>query len=222
VLASEGLISLGIDRNWSFERQFVRLNQVAVHAYDGCTNTTYLLEDAQTALRYRDPRWLMSSLVRTADYHWFFRGRRRHFRQFVGTDEFAYRDTGSATVRFASVMAAIAGRVFLKIDVEGAEFAILGGLVEQASRTTGLAIEFHDCDDHLEEIVDFVQRYPLTLIHTHANSYSKLSPRGTPDALELTFSSTAPRSHRPATLPHPLDAPNNGINEIPLRFTQVV
>jgi hypothetical protein len=219
VLASDGLISIGIDRNWKFERQFFRLKPVPVHAYDGCTNTAYMLQDTRIALRYCNPRWLMASVVRTLDYHWFFRGARRHFRQFVGTHEFAYEVTGSATVSFESIVAAMPGRVFLKIDVEGAEFGMLHDLVEEAPRTTGLAIEFHDCDNHLEEIVGFVGRYPLTLIHTHANSYSKLGPRGAPDALELTFSSTAFGSLGPATLPHPLDAPNDGIAEIPLHFT---
>lgn len=219
VLTSDGLISMGIDRDWKFEREFARMNPVPVHAYDGCTSTAYLLEDARTALRYGDARWLAASLFRTIDYHCFFRGRRRHFRRFVHTDEFAYENSGRPTVSFMSAIGAMpTRRVFLKIDIEGAEFGILKELIEYAPGTSGLTIEFHDCDQNLEQIVSFVQEYPLILIHTHANSYSNLGPRGVPDALELTFSSTAPRSRHAAILPHPLDAPNDGRAEIALHF----
>jgi hypothetical protein len=223
VRASEGLVSMGIDDNWTFERAFRKIKRVPVHAYDGCTSTLYLLQVSQKALSARNWRWLARSLINVIDYHWFFSSRsQRHFRQFVGTSDYAYEQTGAPTVSLARVfnsMLEVGGaKVFLKIDIEGAEYEMLDEVVIRAATTTGLAIEFHDCDKRMEEIVSFVDRYPLTLVHVHANTYGGLGNGNVPCALELTFSSSAPRCEREPVLPHPLDAANNADPEIALNF----
>ena len=108
---------------------------------------------------------------------------------------------------------------FLKIDIEGSEYSILDDLVSHAAATAGLAIEFHNCGKHLDEIVAFAQRYPLRLIHVHVNNYSQIDERGCPDSIEMTFSSNSPQSGEPPILPHPLDMPNDGVSEeVQIRF----
>lgn len=221
ILASDGLISMGIDNNWQFERRFHQSSRVPVHAYDGCTAPCYLLQDTREAIRHRNGRWLLRSLATFADYFRFFRGQsRHHFREFVGTDQFAYRQARSATVGLDEVFSRMPGRVFLKIDIEGAEYLLLDDLIAKAHLTTGLAIEFHDCGKRIADIVGFVERYPLTLAHLHANNYSSLNENHVPEALELTFSSSATPSRGEATLPHPLDAANTDRSEIRVIFTQ--
>lgn len=217
VLASDSLISMGIDKDWQFERDFVRLNPVPVHAYDGCTNVRYLLDDTRRAFGEREWKWLVRTLEKVGDYFLFFSGARKHYRSFVGTSEYAYHETSSPTVSLAEVFARMKGQMtFLKIDIEGAEYGLLDDLVTRSA--TGLAIEFHDCDEHIEEIISFVERYPLTLIHVHANPYGGVGTNGMPKALELTFSFEAQRTEREPVLPHPLDAANDGKEEIPLHF----
>ncbi len=54
VRASQGLISMGLDDNWTFERDFTRIKRVPVHAYDGCTSTSYLLQISRRALSLRN------------------------------------------------------------------------------------------------------------------------------------------------------------------------
>ncbi len=108
VASSRGLISLGIDRNWSFERQFRRLNPIPVHAYDGCTSVGYLLQETRRALSVRHWRWLARSLLSVADYRWFFSGRDvRHFQKFVGTGDYAYQASSAPLVGLFQVFNAM-------------------------------------------------------------------------------------------------------------------
>ena len=223
IARADGLISLGIDRDWSFERQFRRRNPVPVHAYDGCTDTGYLLSDFARGLRDLNWRWAVRSILRTMDYWWFFSGPSvRHYRRFVGTDQFAYEKTAATTIPLQQVFDGIrdAGSLkpFVKIDIEGAEYLMLDELIERGHDTAGLAIEFHDCDTRMTEIGAFVERYSLPLVHVHANPYGGIGDGGIPRALELTFSSSGERRAAPPTLPHPLDRPNDGSVDIILQF----
>lgn len=225
VMASDGLISMGIDRNWRFERHFRRVKSVPIHAYDGSTSTSYLLQETKRALVARNWRWAARSLINVADYNWFFSRRSvRHYRQFVRTNEFAYQDHGVPTVELSSVVQSMkdagSSKVFLKIDIEGTEYLLLDELLEIAPLTTGLAIEFHDCDRRVSQIVSFVERYPLTLVHIHANTYGGVGNGEIPVALELSFSSSAAASDNEPILPHPLDEPNDGGVEILLKFSR--
>lgn len=222
VAAADGLISLGLDRDWRFERAFLRMNRVPVHAYDGCTSVPYILDDLPRAVDDRNWRWAARTLQRTADYVWFFSTSAKHFRRFVGTADFAYEKSGSAVVPLSDVFEAMAAtgssRPYLKVDVEGAEFMMLGDLVARAEDTAGLAIEFHDCDTRLAELVEFVQRYPLRLVHIHANSFGGIGKDGVPRALELTFSSAPDTPGTQGHLPHRLDRANDRGEEISLVF----
>ena len=130
IARADGLISLGIDRDWSFERQFRRRNPVPVHAYDGCTDTGYLLSDFARALRDLNWRWAVRSILRTMDYWWFFSGPSvRHYRRFVGTDQFAYEKTAATTIPLQQVFDGIrdAGSLkpFVKIDRSRSLFVVL-------------------------------------------------------------------------------------------------
>jgi hypothetical protein len=107
----------------------------------------------------------------------------------------------------------------LKIDIEGGEYRLLDALVARAPTTCGLAIEFHDVDIHLPRILEFVARYPLALVHLHANNHAPVTERGVPLVLEMTFAAAARADAPPADLPHPLDRPNSPDRpEIAIRF----
>lgn len=160
MLASDGPISMGIDNNWQFGRHFSRARKIPLHAYEGCTGPSYLLRDTRQAIVQRNLRWLSKSALTFLDYHWFFRGSlRRHFREFVGTGTYAYEQTDSSIVNLTEVFERMPGKVFLKIDIEGAEYELLDGLIEQAGTTIVLAIEFHDCAERMAEILDFVRMF---------------------------------------------------------------
>ena len=139
------------------------------------------------------------------DYGRYFSGNRQHIQKFVGLKH------APGFVSLHSVFDKIAelglGRPFLKIDIEGSEYRILDDLTLNSKLISGLVIEFHECDLHLERIMDFVKSTSLHLIHIHPNNYSPLSDEDLPLVLEFSFSSSMPNSKQ-ATIPNKLDMPN--------------
>jgi hypothetical protein len=224
VAASDGLISLGIAIDWSFEKHFVRCKSVPVRAYDGSLSVWYLMaRAARDVLFFKSAAAIFSSVRLVVDYLRFFTGPVRHVRSYVGNVQAAYRVTSAPSISlgeaFDEMRATGSSKPFLKIDIEGSEYSLLGELMSLARVTSGLAIEFHDCGSHLTEITAFVQRYPLRLVHIHANTYTAIDDSGCPGALELTFSSSAQASERPPLLPHPLDSSNDGsARQIDIQF----
>lgn len=205
VEAADGLVSLGVNRDWSFEEGFVAINDVPLVAYDAAIDERILLKDiAKSILRRSSPAQVAQAVRVVRNYRTFFRGNRRHVQQYVGLDwPPAFVEMGPVLDGFA---ASGCRRPFVKIDIEGAEYRLLGDLIERAGTMTGLAIEFHDCDIHLARIRDFVERFGLHLVHVHVNNYAPLGKGGLPLVIEMTFSSSPPAGGE-VGLPDPLDMP---------------
>ena len=100
------------------------------------------------------------------------------------------------------------------------EYRILDELIEHGGRFSALAIEFHDIDIHLAALERFISRFPLKLVHVHANNHALINGSRTPLVIECTFSASQPTGEPgTATLPHPLDMPNKRNRaEIAIRF----
>ena len=135
----------------------------------------------------------------------FSSSRIKHFRKFVGlntehnlhcTFEYAFNKIRT-------------DNVFIKIDVEGSEYRFLDSIIENQKQISGLIIEFHNCDIHLQAIEQFIIAIDLNLVHIHANNYAPLRLDDClPLVLELTFSKYGAADYTPI-LPHKLDMPNN-------------
>ena len=111
-----------------------------------------------------------------------------------------------------SILEAEQGPVFLKCDIEGAEYAILDVLISKSRILSGVAIELHDVHNNFTEVADFIAKLGMPLIHVHVNNYTYLKGEGfnIPTVLELTFTSSNNIAlDRDITLPHVLDMPNN-------------
>lgn len=74
------------------------------------------------------------------------------------------------------------------MDIEGSEYALLEILSDFAARTSGLCLEFHNVPENLDKIIDFIENYPLTLVHTHINNCAPSAENGLPQLLELSCS----------------------------------
>lgn len=139
-------------------------------------------------------------------YKKFFRGKHRHVKTFVGLNT---ADGSYCTLRDIMGDLKETQNIFFKVDIEGYEYRLLNDLLSIEKQTTGLVIEFHDCDLHLAKIKEFITQYPLNLVHIHANNYAPLRlDDSLPLVLELTFSRRAIMCDD-TLLPHPLDMSNN-------------
>lgn len=217
VETSDALLGLGVYKDWSFEREFRDLNKVRVETYDRSVGVSFFFNDVfRKLLRFYNLPKLINAVSTLFSYFNFFsRAGVAHHRQFIGTD------SPPKVITLKEAASRVEGKnIFLKIDIEGSEYRVLNDLLEMADQTSGLAIEFHDCDLHMERIIAFVDAYPLTLVHLHVNSGSNVSPDGLPLVIEMTFSKAEKSTDNVASLPHALDMPNKkGASEFEVSFT---
>ena len=213
VLSSDVLISLGICDDWSFESDFVKYNDISVDAYDGSLNLRFWIKRGIS--NFLNAPFSFYLTKKLFSYYTFFRGKRRLFRKYVSIkcNKQDFCDFENIILNSA------ANKIFLKIDIEGSEYRILETILKNQNRINGLIIEFHDCDIHLDTIINFIKDFNLQIVHIHANNYAPIRLKdGLPLALELTFSSSQVLINS-LSLPHKLDMPNcKNYPEIMIRY----
>jgi hypothetical protein len=223
---SSYLLSFGLSLDWSFEEDFVRHHPgVHLDCYDHTVSRWRLAKHSwrnwrrglfrPTAERQREARRLF-------DYLQFFQGSVRHLRRRIWDT----REGGSFTLHDAFARVPSGAPVFLKVDIEGAEYRVLDQILEYADRIEALAIEFHDTDGRAEQFNAAIAqlRRAFYIVHIHGNNYRSLGATGFPRVVEVTWlpHRAFPAPPAPTTRSYPvagLDAPNNPAHpDHPLRF----
>ena len=226
VSAADALLSFGLSHDWTFEREFKKHKADAlVHCYD---HTVSL----RTALQYSTGQFLRSILQRKAsafrkaftwiDYLSFFRKDKVHFRQRIWRDE----QNHSVTIDDAFGRLPAGCSVFVKMDIEGSEYRVLGDLLRHARDIVAMAIEFHDVDilpGLFNSLIEDIKR-DFYIVHIHGNNMGGIAPFQFPIAPEITFLNKRFYSSTPApsqlNYPVPgLDRPNHpGLPDFTFEF----
>jgi len=204
---STALIGLGMNDDWSFEADFYSRKKLPVYVYDSTVSGQRFIKRFFKSLfvKFHRPARSVNLFNLCVSYYRFFRDDRRHIRKLVGID------APPGFISLASILKGLPNsentRVFLKVDIEGWEYRILEDLIAYSAQIEGLAIEFHDVDIHLDRIIQFIKKFPLSLVHVHGNNTAFVSNHGTPHVIECTFTSRPAGAVIKADLPHPLDMP---------------
>ena len=222
IIASDCLVGLGINDDWSFEEHFKNLNNVEVVAYDASVGKKKFLRDVKKGvLRPWRVRRLARAIKTLIKYQSFFNTKgAAHVEKFVGFDSIECLPRLNYFIHLSEIINnSDKQNVFFKIDVEGAEYRFLKTLLECSEKISGCVIEFHDCDLHLDKIETFVDSFELKLVHVHANNFAPICQKTKlPLVLELTFSKNGTIEKIPV-LPNSSDMPNNpNEREIELSF----
>lgn len=210
------LLSLGVNDDWSFERDFCEDSGAALIAYDGSVGFYEFLKLAIKNLPILHRPLSVFHYISTAiSYRSFFSGNRRHIKQHVGYNN------EDKSVSMSQIFDGLSDQfpeksLFLKVDIEGSEYRILDAIISNQNRLVGMAIEFHDVDLHIDRIKKFISEFDLNLVHIHANNYAPVIENGIPLAIECTFSRLAVHSNG-SSVPHKLDQPNKS-NEPEILF----
>ncbi|MEK9570119.1 MAG: FkbM family methyltransferase, partial [Paracoccaceae bacterium] len=202
---SNCLISLGICDDWSFERDYYLSTRKMLRAYDESTGLKLFYEQFIRSIKYwRNIQTTIITILKPFDYIWFFRGKKKHFRNFISD-----KNRGNE-ISFESIMNdADCDNILLKIDIEGAEYKILNQLIEHKSKICGMVIEFHDIPNNLEQIKNFIANFDLPVVHVHANNFAPVDINGSAPVMELTFSRNGATEDETKLFPNQLDMPNN-------------
>ena len=179
------LVSIGINDDWSFEKDFSSLSQAPIIAIDAKTSRWLFrrrqyreaIKSFMKGLAGRknrsDPRQHKALLK---DYDEFFRDENRHIRKFVSSANDAKHITINEVVD--SLMPNHHRHFLLKIDIEGAEYGILNDICGISRRLVGLVMEFHDVTKRIDEIEAFMARRKFRAILKLLRSFFPSSATG--------------------------------------------
>lgn len=208
---SDVLISLGIGEDWSFEEDLADIKNIEVFSYDASINQKIFFQRfikslLLSVLLLRNPKITIHYLRVFLNYKKFWGQPQNHWiSKFVGIN--------TSTSNYCTLSTILDGtkhkNIFLKIDIEGSEYRLLNTLILNQDRISGLVLEFHDCDLHINSIKSFIENFSLQLVHIHANNSAPIRlDDGLPLVLELTFSKYC-KVLNETFLPHKFDMPND-------------
>lgn len=220
------LVSLGLSDNWTFDKDFLKLNpSVKIIGVDHTVGPfffisglplilfricSYALIFNRTKIRKHTRR-----LDNYLGYFTFFRAPHKHIKKRMSA---RMNDPLAITLDDVLRAAGPGGEhdVFLKMDIEGGEYDLVPDIIKQHDRIRCIAAEFHWLDKRTE---DFNQAIRLlsqhfTLIHIHANNIGPYDHANDfPITVEITWINNSVLEEKlvPSTLDYPregLDIPN--------------
>ena len=224
LLNSESLISFGINLDWSFEKDFFKLKERPIHCYDHTIKYSFFKKFSRNSfLKFFNKKYysisglkeIFSNIKLYKDYKKFFSGKVVHFESAIGL--------GKNLVDMSTVFNRVnCNKIFLKIDIEGSEYRVLDDLIRYQDKITGLVIEFHNIDLHIQKILNFLKNFKLNLVHIHGQNpggEDYLDGNGDPTQIELTFSSYSQYISNNPWIPSLLDQPSDPrYRDINLKF----
>jgi hypothetical protein len=223
---SSVLVSLGMKQDWSFEKAFAAAAEgVRVIGVDPSVGPRLFAGQIVSSLvrmlggafvnDRRRVRKHLATLRTSFDYFRFFRARHVHVRKAASAAAGASSVTLTGLLQMAEADAPHS--VFLKMDIEGAEYALIPEIVRCQDRLSAIVAEFH----HLGKKTTIFQSAIAQLgehfriVHVHGNNFSAYDERiDFPTAVEITFVNRALLPDAPASSTHEyprpgLDFPNS-------------
>lgn len=227
---SKSLITLGLGFDWTFEKNYHDLQGRPVYCYDHSVN--------YSAIKKRCRKLLSSYLIRIFKPKYFLQ---KNFFRVVLRDVFLFRSykkffdnpniehkqerigNGKECVGLKKILNERKADLpaFIKIDIEGSEYRIFDEILLNQEKFTGIGIELHDVDIHMDKIKKFIHNLDMDLIHIHAQNPAHVAENDIPTQIELTFSKNPKIISSNVKLPHKLDQPANPfLKEIELLFEE--
>jgi len=195
----DGLLSYGINKDWTFEKDFLKRNPNAIiHCYDHTLNlfTLFIFTLKSFFLSFIHALLLdkkrcgnaLKGLGVIPDYFTFFKTPQIHFKNRVWDSNILKSKTIQDTI--TEITSQKVDKIFIKMDIETAEYRVLNSIFENDKKIIGMAIEFHRLDKYHKEFNDLIDRVLNTfyIVHIHGNNYSKiLDQNNFPSVVEITF-----------------------------------
>jgi len=227
---SKCLITLGLGFDWTFEKDYHNLKRNPVYCYDHSVN--------YSTIKKRCRKFFVSYLFRIFKPKYFTQ---KNFFKFLLRDIFLYKSyikffnihnvehkeemigTGEKCIKLKKILDQRKNDLpaFIKIDIEGSEYRIFDEILLNQDSFTGIGIELHDVDIHLDKIKNFIKKLNMKLIHIHPQNPAHVAENNIPTQLELTFSREPKIISQEITLPHALDqAANPYLKDIELFFEE--
>lgn len=186
---TKSLLSFGIDIDWTFEKDFLSINDCDLAAYDESVNDEKLKEKQLYE-----------------DFHRFFAGKNVYVRENVNKHNL------SSILKHKNTFLKcdIEGNEYEILDQLIECSNLFTGMIIEVH-------DIHDLYK-LNLVADFVSKIKLRLVHVHVNTYNYIYYKDNdffvPNVIELSFTSSSNISlNRNIKFPHKLDMSNNPLEE---------
>ncbi|HXE43213.1 MAG TPA: hypothetical protein VN516_09335 [Candidatus Baltobacteraceae bacterium] len=176
------LVSLGLSDNWTFDKDFLKLNpSVKIIGVDHTVGSYFFISRLPLILfrivsyalifNRKKIRKHTARLNNYLGYFTFFKKPHKHIKKRMSD---SMRDPLDITLD-AVLNAAGPGKehdVFLKMDIEGAEYGLVPEIIKNRNRIRCIAAEFHWLDKQTEDFNRAIRALNehFSLIHIHANN----------------------------------------------------
>ena len=195
----DSLLSYGINKNWSFEKDFINKNpSLTVHCYDHTLNVFSLFIFTFKSIFLSILHFLLLDKKRFLNassginilpkYFTFFNNKASHFKKRIWN----FKNRNSITVKdsIEKIPSYNSKKIFIKMDIEGAEYKVLYDVYKPKKNVVGLAVEFHNIDKKYKKfnliIDELLKNYHI--VHIHGNNYSKIiANQNFPSSVEITL-----------------------------------
>lgn len=193
---SKFLLSMGINDDWSFEKQFSLKNKyLKIKMYDQTLSFYFLIHRFFIEiLKLFLPGRIKKFNISIKNLHEYFSFVRNKFVNKVIDKN-----------NFKKIIQIKSKNIFLKIDIEGSEYEILDTIIDNKNKIEAIAIEFHDLHNNIKKIENFVKKLNLKIVHIHPNNFKQINP----DILEVTFSRNPKVIGKKFLFPNNLDMKND-------------
>ena len=194
-------IGFGMFFDWRFEKELAEKAECPVEMYDYSVTTWRFAQWLGAgAIRYLarqiNHKAFMERVRTYKEYRSYFDGK-PHCHVLAQIGRPANGCTG-----LTEVVGARSG-IFLKVDIEGAEYEILDEIVALRERFSGVVIEFHDFWSNRDTIIAFLDALNFTVGHWHVNTYVIPDRATGAGVIEVTLTPYPGEGRR--TEIHPLD-----------------
>ncbi|MCF6441787.1 FkbM family methyltransferase [Pseudoalteromonas luteoviolacea] len=199
ISGTDTLLSLGINDDWKFDKEFQMENPNSkVVGVDYTVGLGFIVKKTlqnsvksliNTILFRHDKRnkyW--TRLLNCVFFYSFFRDKNIHLKRRV-SDKSDQLDI-SLDELIEQYCGSKSDTVFLKMDIEGAEYQVIGDLCKHANRINVVAAEFHNLDTKSNEFNQFIEAISehFYIVHIHGNNYGRyVDSIDFPETVEITF-----------------------------------
>ena len=199
VLRAHMLLSLGLAREWSFEKNFLNRNPKArLIGVDHTVGVTIFLKDIWQTLPRATAYFLVLDwskgkkfwlkTVNAANYFVLFRLLGTHIRKKVAATTRGSEISINEIIK--SVPTVQSQGIFIKMDIESSEYFAVPDIVRNEARILCVAAEFHNLKA-TAKIFNVAIKAMLAhyhIVHIHGNNFGSFNEREDfPDTVEITF-----------------------------------
>ncbi len=186
------LMNYGVGYNVKFEKQFHKLTGKPVYAFDPTLKKiSYITDELKRGALYTGGKHVLRLMM------WLVQENNlpKHGIHFIEEGLSAHNSEHYKTLNYHLTKYNLHHKkLFLKIDIEGAEYDVLkeDSFYDALQNTVQLIFEFHYVKEKLQELAEIMKRIAQThtLIHIHGNNNASTfvyNNKNVPEGIEVVF-----------------------------------